>query len=133
MSSKKRLSVDELIAHWNLEPMGAENVLFTQSYLSDQQDENGNPQYTAIIALITNDPDSYSDMHRLASDELWRFYLGDAIELLLLQPNGCSELIILGQEILAGEKLQFLVSAGVWMGARLKSDRIPCFYPTICI
>lgn len=121
MSSKKRLSVDELIAHWNLEPMGAENVLFTQSYLSDQQDENGNPQYTAIIALITNHSDSFSDMHRLVNDELWHFYLGDAIELLLLLPNGSSELVILGQEILAGEKLQFLVPAGVWMGARLKS------------
>lgn len=121
MSSKKRLTVDELISHWNLEPMGTENVLFAQSYLSDQQDQNGNPQYTAIIALITNHPDSYSDMHRLANDELWHFYLGDAVELLLLRPDGSSELVILGQGILIGEKLQFLVPAGVWMGARLKS------------
>jgi predicted cupin superfamily sugar epimerase len=121
MSSKNRPSVDELIAHWNLELMGAENVLFTQSYLSDQQDENGNPQYTAIVALITNHPDSYSDMHRLVNDELWHFYLGDAIELLLLRPDGSSELVILGQDIRVGERFQYLVPAGVWMGARLKS------------
>jgi predicted cupin superfamily sugar epimerase len=120
MRSNDRPSVDELIAHWNLQPMGAENVLFTQSYLSDLQDKNGNPQYTAIIALITNHPDSYSDMHRLANDELWHFYLGDALELLLLQPGGSSELVILGQDIRVGQRLQYLVPAGVWMGARLK-------------
>lgn len=121
MSSTKRPSTDELIAHWNLEQMDTENVLFTQSYLSNQQDENGNPQYTAIIALITNHPDSYSDMHRLANDELWHFYLGDAIELLILLPDGSSEIVILGQNIMAGQRLQYLVPAGVWMGARLKS------------
>ena len=121
MSSTNRPSVDELIAHWKLEPMGTENVLFTQSYLSDQQDSKGNPVYTAIVALITSDPESYSDMHRLANDELWHFYLGDTLELLLLYPGGESELILLGQDVLAGEKLQYLVPAGVWMGAVLKN------------
>lgn len=122
MTLKNRPSVEQLIAHWDLVPMGTENVLFKQSYLSSQEDDNGNPVYTAILALITNHPASYSDMHRLANDELWHFYLGDAIELLLLHPTGESELIILGQDILAGEKLQYLVPAGVWMGARLKLD-----------
>jgi hypothetical protein len=122
MSSKKRPSIEELIEHWHLEPMETENVLFTQSYLSDQQDENGNPQYTAILALITNNPNSFSDMHRLANDELWHFYLGDAVELLLLRPDGSSEVVILGHDILAGQRLQYLVPAGVWMGAKLKSD-----------
>ena len=119
MSSKSRPSIDELIAHWNLELMGAENVLFTQSYLSEQRDENGNPVYTAIIALITNQAESYSDMHRLANDELWHFYIGDALELLLLYPDGSSEVVILGQNVLTGERLQHLVPAGVWMGAKL--------------
>jgi predicted cupin superfamily sugar epimerase len=59
-------------------------------------------------------------MHRLPTDELWHFYLGDPIELLLLYPDGSDELVVLGPDILAGERVQTLVPAGVWMGARLR-------------
>jgi predicted cupin superfamily sugar epimerase len=59
-------------------------------------------------------------MHRLPTDEIWHFYLGDPIELLLLHPEGGDELVILGHEVLAGQEVQHVVPAGTWMGARLR-------------
>lgn len=119
-SNSNRPSVDELVELWRLEPMKTENVLFSQTYVSPTNGEDGKALSTAIVALLTNDPQSFSDMHRLPADEIWHFYLGDAIELLLLDPNGLDEIVVLGHDVLNGEKVQFVVPAGVWMGARLR-------------
>jgi predicted cupin superfamily sugar epimerase len=75
---------------------------------------------SAIIALLVDDPTVFSDMHRLPTDELWHFYLGDPIELLLLYSDGSDELVILGQDVLAGQRIQTVVPAGTYMGARLR-------------
>jgi len=115
-----RPTVRELVELWNLQPMGTENVLYTQTYNSETASKTNKASYTAIIALLTHESESFSDMHRLASDELWHFYLGDPIELLLLYPDGGDELVVLGNDVLAGQRLQFLVPAGVWMGAQIE-------------
>lgn len=109
---KSRPSIEQLVAHWQMQRMETENVMFSQSYVGEAS--------TAIIAMLTDDPQSFSDMHRLPTDEIWHFYLGDAIELLLLGPNGKDEIVILGQDVLGGEQVQFVVPAGVWMGARVR-------------
>ena len=98
--------------------MPTENVLFCQSYVDDKIGPDGKPLSTAIVALLLDDPDVFSDMHRLPTDELWHFYLGDPIELLLLSPDGSDELVILGHNVLAGQRVQTVVPAGTWMGAR---------------
>ncbi len=72
---------------------------------------------SAIYALIT--VENFSAMHRLATDELWHFYGGTPLELLLLHPGGRSEVIIVGPDVLAGQHPQLRVPRGVWMGARL--------------
>jgi cupin superfamily protein DUF985 len=41
---------------------------------------------TAIYYLLT--PDTVSALHRLASDEVFHFYLGDPVEMLHLLPDG---------------------------------------------
>jgi len=74
------------------------------------------PAGTGIYALITRE--DFSAMHRLKTDEVWHFYAGDPIELLLLQPGGNSEVVFLGADVLGGQHPQFTVPAGVWMGAR---------------
>jgi len=100
--------------------MPTENVLFWQSYVDDKIGLDGKPLCSAIVALLVDDPDVFSDMHRLPTDELWHFYLGDPIELLLLSPDGTDELIVLGHDVLAGQRVQAVVPAGTWMGARLR-------------
>ncbi len=71
--------------------------------------------YTAIYAMITDQ--DFSAMHKLKTDELWHFYEGGPLELLLLHPDGSGETVILGSDLLNGEHPQYLVPAGVWMGA----------------
>ena len=96
--------------------MPTENVLFWQSYVDDKIGLDGKPLCSAIVALPVDDPNVFSDMHQLPTDELWHFYLGDPIELLLLSPDGSDELVILGHDVLAGQRVQTVVPAGTWMG-----------------
>ena len=70
----------------------------------------------AIYALVTRE--DFSAMHRLKTDEIWHFYAGDPIKLLLLYPDGRSEVVVLGSDLLAEQHPQFVVPAGTWMGAQ---------------
>jgi len=72
---------------------------------------------TAIYYLLT--PESFSAMHRLRGDEVYHFYLGDPVEMLLLKPDGSAEAILVGSDIAAGMHLQHVVVGGTWQGARL--------------
>ena len=115
-----RPTADELVRHWNLQPMSTERVFYTQTYVDPKRGTDGRSLCTAIIALVTDDPSTFSDMHRLPTDEIWHFHMGDPIELLLLHPDGSDEIVVLGTDVLGGHELQHVVPAGTWMGARLR-------------
>jgi predicted cupin superfamily sugar epimerase len=72
---------------------------------------------TAIYYLL--EPENFSEMHKLASDEVFHFYLGDAVEMLQLWPDGTGKRVVLGQDIAQGQLLQTVVPQGVWQGTRL--------------
>jgi predicted cupin superfamily sugar epimerase len=72
---------------------------------------------TAIYYLL--EPGNFSEMHVLASDEVFHFYLGDPVEMLQLYPDGRSAVFILGPDLAAGQRVQLVVPAGVWQGTRL--------------
>ena len=72
---------------------------------------------TAIYYLL--EPDSFSEMHTLASDEVFHFYLGDAVEMLQLYPDGTGRRLLLGQQLAQGHAVQTIVPHGVWQGSRL--------------
>jgi hypothetical protein len=74
---------------------------------------------TAIFYLLT--PDTFSAMHRVRGDEMFHFYLGDPVEMLQLKEDGSGEVIVLGQDIAAGMRLQHNVPGGVWQGSRLRA------------
>lgn len=82
--------------------------------------EAARPTGSVIICLATPDPDGFFALHRLPIDETYHFYLGDPAELLLLYPDGRSECVVLGPDILNGQRIQQVVSAGVWQGLRLQ-------------
>ncbi|AQQ70783.1 hypothetical protein SMSP2_01144 [Limihaloglobus sulfuriphilus] len=72
---------------------------------------------TAIYYLLTSG--TFSAMHRVASDEIFHFYLGDAVEMLQLLPDGSGKNISIGTDINTGQQPQVLVPAGSWQGCRL--------------
>ncbi len=117
----RRPTAAELADLWQLRSlMPQEDVLFTPTYESPGKGADGKPLGTAMVAMLTPSPSSFSDMHRLPTDEIWHFYLGDPIELLLLHPDGRDELVILGTGVLDGQRIQTVVPHGAWMGARLR-------------
>ena len=122
------LTADQIIELLGLEPLPEEGGLFRQTYRSGEQipaaalpSRYGGPRRfaTAIYYLLTDAPDSFSALHRLKTYEVYHFYLGDPVEMLLLHPDGGSERPILGQDLAAGQQVQLVVPAGSWQGSRL--------------
>ena len=114
-----------LIDHFKMEKIPVEGVWFHLTYSSPETIAAGAlpPRYGAarplggaIYALATRT--DFSAMHRLKTDEVWHFYSGDPLELLLLHPDGRSEVVVLGDDVRAGQHPQFTVPRGAWMGAR---------------
>jgi len=71
---------------------------------------------SAIYCLETKE--DFSAFHILQTDEIWHYYGGDPLELLLLHPDGHGETVILGPDVLAGQHPQVTVPRGVWQGSR---------------
>lgn len=72
---------------------------------------------TAIYYMLT--PDTKSLLHRLPTDEVYHFYLGDPVLMLNLYPDGSSSKIVLGHDIAQGQSVQLVVPKGVWQGSYL--------------
>lgn len=108
-----------LIEHYTLQPLPAEGTLFASTYRSRQELDDGKPHGTAIVALYCDEPPSFSRFHRLPVDEIWHFYKGDPLRLVLLHPDGTSRDVIMGSDPLAGQLVQFVVPAGVWQAGHL--------------
>ena len=72
---------------------------------------------TAIYYLL--EPDTFSEMHRLKSDEVFHFYAGDAVEMLQLIEKGQGARVVIGNDLLRGQRPQVIVERGVWQGSRL--------------
>ncbi|MFI8188342.1 cupin domain-containing protein [Streptomyces sp. NPDC085946] len=112
------MTPEELVAHYGLEPIPREGGRFRQTWAGPER-ADGRPEGTAVVALLTAGPDDFSALHRLPSDEIWHFYLGDPLELLLLAPDGTSRTAVLGPDVLGGQHVQLTVPAGTWMGGRV--------------
>jgi predicted cupin superfamily sugar epimerase len=72
---------------------------------------------TAIYYLLT--PEIFSAFHRLPTDEIFHFYLGDPVTMLQLHPGGTHEIITLGTDLFAGQSPQVVVPRGTWQGSFL--------------
>ena len=122
------MTAKQLIEHLKLEPLPVEGGYFRQTYRSDETlARSALPaRYpservfgTAIYYLLSDEPDCFSALHRLPTEEIYHFYLGDPVELLQLHPDGPSQRVVLGPEIFGGQQVQFVVPRGVWQGSRL--------------
>ena len=55
-------------------------------------------------------------MHRVRSDEIFHFYFGDPVQMLLLYPSGESRIVFMGHDMPSGQKTQLVVPKGTWQG-----------------
>ena len=116
----------ELVERLGLQPHPLEGGFFRETYRSDERlAESALPDRytkdravaTAIYYLLT--PDTFSAMHRLASDEVFHFYAGDPVEMLQLHPDGSHKIVLIGNDVGAGQQPQIVVPKGTWQGCRM--------------
>ena len=130
---KSRLTADELIRIHDLRPH-PEGGYFRETYRSEESIPGAclPPRYggdrhysTAIHYLLPSG--ATSRLHRLASDEIWHFYLGGPLTIVELRPDRSTEHVILGPDLHNGQRVQHVVKAGTWFGAYPNRGTEYCF------
>jgi predicted cupin superfamily sugar epimerase len=120
------VTVEQIKSLLHLQPLSFEGGYFAEAYRSEERiPPSALPDRyraarsfgTAIYYLLT--PDTFSAMHRLLTDEVYHFYLGDPVQMLQLWPDGSSQVVALGPDLLNGMRPQVVAPRGVWQGSRL--------------
>jgi predicted cupin superfamily sugar epimerase len=119
----------EIIDALGLQPHPIEGGFFHETYRSagsvpsavlpaDYRSATDRSFGTAIYYLLT--PDTFSELHRLPTEEVFHLYLGGPVRMLQLFPDGQGREIVIGSDIFAGQRPQVIVPPGVWQGSRLE-------------
>lgn len=75
---------------------------------------------TGIYYLLTSN--GFSAFHRINQDEMWHFYDGSPLIIHMLTPEGIYSKVEVGNDIVNGQQLQYVVPAGVWFAAKVKES-----------
>jgi predicted cupin superfamily sugar epimerase len=122
-------TASQIIEALGLRPHPIEGGYFRETYRSAgsipaaalpsaYRTEAGRSFGTAIYYLLT--AETFSEMHRLPTEEVFHLYLGGPVRMLQLFPDGSGREVIIGADVLAGEQPQLIVQPGVWQGSRLE-------------
>ena len=121
------MDIEKLKQALGLKPLPEEGGFYAESYRSDEKLAGRDlpARYldercfgTAIYFLLTDG--TFSALHRLRSDEIYHFYLGDPVDALLLRENGSGEIVTMGTDFDRGMRPQMAAPRGTWQGSRLK-------------
>ncbi len=122
------MTAQEIIELLDLRPLPKEGGYYREMYRSAEMIPcNAQPDYyydkksfgTAIYYLLT--PETSSSIHKLPSDEIFHFYLGDPVIMLQLHPDSSSDVITMGHKIDKGQQVQVVVPKGAWQGTYLQA------------
>jgi hypothetical protein len=73
-------------------------------------------------------PEAPVKLHRIQNDQLYHYYLGDPIEVLLLHEGGTSELVVVGPNVPGGE-VQLLIPGATFHTARVTIEALAVEIP----
>jgi predicted cupin superfamily sugar epimerase len=119
------LTAEEISRLLNLEP-NATCGFVRVSYIAKQEIApgglaepfaGGGPLGSALYFLVT--PEAPVRLHRIRNDQLYHYYLGDPLEVVMLRNNGDSEHVVVGPDILAGQQVQLFIPGNTFHTARL--------------
>jgi predicted cupin superfamily sugar epimerase len=122
-------TAQEIIASLGLKPHPIEGGYFRETYrsaptiptesLPSGYFARGNRSFgTAIYYLLT--PETFSELHRLPTEEVFHLYMGGPVRMLQLAPGESGREVVLGTDLAAGERPQVVVPPGVWQGSALE-------------
>ena len=75
---------------------------------------------TGIYYLLQSE--DFSAFHKINQDEMWHFYQGDALEIIIIAEDGKLSKILLGDDIQKGEVFQCVVPKNCWFAAKVSSS-----------
>jgi len=117
------MNKQDLIQHYKLQPH-PEGGYYKETYRSKDKIDFINKQHSAssdILYMLCRD--DVSCLHRIKSDEMWHFFDGLPLTVVVLdkqEPNHY-KIIRLGKNCLNGEEFQACVGSGFWFGAFIDS------------
>ncbi len=116
------LTAEKIIKLFRMKPLPNEGGFYTETYRCKDEIRlktlGSRNISTAILYLLTQG--TCSKLHRLKHDEIFHFYLGHPVTMLLLRPNGKTEIITLGPDISKNQSVQIIVPRNNWQGCLLK-------------
>lgn len=115
-----------IIHFLKMEKIPGEGPWFTLTYRSADMPAAGSlparyegvPHVSGSAIYTLQTKEDFSAFHVLQTDELWHFYGGSPLETILLYPDGHGERLVLGSDILHGQRPQIIVPRGVWQASR---------------
>jgi predicted cupin superfamily sugar epimerase len=81
----------------------------------------GRPTGSALYFMVM--PDAPVRLHRIRNDQLYHYYLGDPIEVLMLHADGTTERVVVGPDLRAGQCVQLLIPGNTFHTARVIGRR----------
>ncbi len=82
---------------------------------------DGRPAGSALYFMLT--PEEPVKLHRIRNDQLYHYYLGDPIEVLMMLEDGSTQHHIVGPDLRKGQKVQLLIPGGTFHTARVIGAR----------
>lgn len=117
-SASRPLDADAIAALLGLEPH-PEGGAYVETW-RDLRPDGSRGAGTAIYFLLRRG--EVSRWHRLDAAEAWHFYSGAPLELQIADGSGPVAVVVLGTDLAAGERPQWVVPAGAWQSARTLGD-----------
>ncbi len=120
------MNAEQLKSVLNLKPLSFEGGYYAETYRSQQAipsealpNRYNGPRSVATAIYYLLEPGTFSEIHRVSSDEIFHFYMGDPLEMVQLWPDGSHKIVIIGTDLERGMRPQVVVPHGVWQGSRL--------------
>jgi predicted cupin superfamily sugar epimerase len=82
---------------------------------------DGRPTGSALYFMVT--PDTPVRLHRIRNDQLYHYYLGDPIEVLMLHENGTSQRVVVGPGLRRDQQVQLLIPGNTFHTACVVGQR----------
>jgi len=121
MTGANDLTADQVRALLQLEPnqtCGFTRLTYTSATTLDG---GARPLGSALYFMVT--PEAPVRLHRIRNDQLYHYYLGDPLELVVMRPDDSSDKVVIGPDIAAGQHVQYFIPGDTFHTARLAGRR----------
>ena len=120
-----RYNAEQIAQHFRLSPHPTCGIV-SEPYCSslripaaDLPEGYGGARALGNVLNFLVTPTAHVHLHRIRSDQMYHFYLGDPLEVLVLRGDGYGKVLTLGHDIDAGMEPQLFLPGGTFHTARV--------------